>query len=212
MKSIKASKTVWVTFSILAAIIGFQSWVIFANNGQESGKEQNTTIPVTVQNDADNNAANTPSKDPFGLWTDDELFQQDPFEEMERMHDHMRKMMELAMSDMDKNSWFGSNDRFSAQPKVNLEDKGAFYSISIEIPGENQPQVKTELSGNKMFITSIQDQTEENKDDENGHYSRSSRKQQYSQVIQFPEMVDPKTLESHFEESVLILEIKKLEK
>jgi len=208
MKSFKASKTIWGTFAVLLTIIGVQTWVIFAKeNDTASIDEKVSTIVENRSTEPD--TTQTP-QGPEDFWGQDDFFDVDPFKEMERMHDRMRKMMDLAMADIDGEASFANAEHFkTTQPEISLEDKGDHYQIQISVPGVDEPQVQTELSGNQLTISCILDESHEKSDEGKGFHSRSVMKQQYTQVLSFQEPIDPETLESHLKDKVLVLTLKK---
>ena len=124
-----------------------------------------------------------------------------------------------ALSDFDRyfESFFGDsilrpNSRvFNHLPAVDVRETENAYVLEMDLPGYDEKNIEINVDGNSLSISSKQDDsTEEKQDEEQGTYIlRERRVSSFSRSFKLPENSDPEAVKAAFKNGTLSMEIKK---
>lgn len=128
------------------------------------------------------------------------------------MHDDMLRMraqMDELFQNRLKNPGPLTTTTSPAGGKVTMQEQGDNYLVRVNIPGANENDIKVDLDGRMLNISS-QTQGSEQQTTDDGHYSHQEHYMSaYQQTFALPGPVDDGGMQSHFKDGVLTLTIPK---
>lgn len=143
--------------------------------------------------------------DAFSGFTDD----WNPFQDMERMREHMDQVFGNAMNRAQKE--FGGFDLgrdFEFAPDLDLQEKPDEYVVHMDIPGADKSKIKINLEDRTLTVSGTRD--EQSEDQRGGRVWRSERQiGQFQRSILLPGPVISDKMEAHYDKGVLVITVPK---
>ena len=100
------------------------------------------------------------------------------------------------------------NPLLNKLPPVDVQETADAYMVDAELPGFDEKQIKVQVDGGKLTISSFR--YEEKKDEKEGNYLiRERRNVSFNRSFTLPDNADPEAVSAVFKNGVLSLEIKK---
>jgi HSP20 family protein len=154
-----------------------------------------------------------PRPDPFDDWfqgvTGNDRW--DPFQEMNRMQEHMNRMFEDAFGRFGSSHRFGSlvQDR-SFSPEMDLVEEENRFVLRVDLPGVDKADVNVSVSDDRsVTISGKREEQVEDKDDQ-GHSIRTERRMgSFQRTLMLPEPVDSSAMTVEHEDGTLIVTLPK---
>ncbi|HZR93664.1 MAG TPA: Hsp20/alpha crystallin family protein [Gaiellaceae bacterium] len=134
----------------------------------------------------------------------------EPFQELERVTERMRRVLEETFGGFGWPSLWPSFPREAAawSPLVDLEEQDDAYVLEAELPGVKRGDVNVELVGNELTITG-----ELKEKERTGTLRRRTRRTgRFDYRVRLPEQVDPDKIEASMAEGVLTVRVPKAER
>jgi HSP20 family protein len=110
------------------------------------------------------------------------------------------------------NEWFddsGLVNRVATMPAVNIKENGNEYDVSVAIPGLKKEDIKIDLEGNMLTISSEKEEKKEEKEEKftRKEYNYTS----FSRSFTLPEDVNQDKIDAHCEHGVLNIRLPRKE-
>jgi len=171
--------------------------------------------PVAVENETPTAAALAPSNAPQpeeqAIPFQDDLWA-NPYEAMQHMQQQMDRMF--------SNSFFhmGTMGMMPAQatgnetlvPPLDLTDQGTHYTVRLDLPGVEKPNIKVEVNDGQLTVAADRTQTQEEKD-EKGHVIREERSEgEFLRSIPLPGPVKQDGMTANYNDGVLTINLPKV--
>ncbi|MCO6413457.1 MAG: Hsp20/alpha crystallin family protein [Thiogranum sp.] len=134
----------------------------------------------------------------------------DPFEEMERMFDHMMtNYFPTGWLHPMKMDWTGRAGAAIGAPKVDLIDKDSEILLRAEVPGVTKDNLEVTMTDDSVTIRGTS-QHEEKEEEGDYYYSETSRGE-FSRSVTLPAHVDGSKATATYKDGILELTLPKLE-
>ena len=134
----------------------------------------------------------------------------DPFEEMERMFEHMMTNYHptgwLRPFKMDWPAWAGAE---TAAPRVDVIDRDNEIILRAEVPGVSKDDLEITMTDDSVTIRGTS-KREEKKEEGDYYYCETSRGE-FSRSVTLPAHVDGSKAQAQYKDGVLELTLPKLE-
>ena len=123
--------------------------------------------------------------------------------EMDRLFENTFKGMGLSAFNRD---FFGSFPASGLlKPQVDIAASGKEYTVTVEVPGANEEDIRVEISNNTMTIRGEKKQEKENK--EKDYYRIERSYGSFQRVLSLPDDVDQENIEASFKKGVLYIKM-----
>ncbi len=134
----------------------------------------------------------------------------DPFQEME---DIQRKMNQMFQSSFGRSFQSDVWDQFSHpatyQPAMDVEDKGNYYLISLDLPGIDKDKINVQVQEGNLVISG-QRETVKEKSQGDQYYQAERSFGSFSRTIPLPKDADTSSMDVQAEHGVITIKIPKL--
>lgn len=95
------------------------------------------------------------------------------------------------------------------RPKIDIHANDEGYSISAELPGIEEDDIKVDLKDGALYISG--ENKSEHKEDSDGYYRLERSYGKYKRVLLLPDDVDTGNIKASYKNGVLSIKIPKLE-
>lgn len=206
-----SSKALPYLACIMIVVIGFQSWFIFKMYNQNNQRNNRfNSDPFSEIKDL--NEFSLLPKDPF----DDKSFYYpfdpntwNPFQEMQKMRDHINSMFGDAFGRFSRSHEFGGLfDSGSFTPNIDMQDKGDHFIIKIDLPGADTSNVDITCEEQQLKISGTIEQYQEDRKG-SGLLRQERRSGRFSRIIPLPTPVEVDKMETKFDKGVMVVTIPK---
>lgn len=133
----------------------------------------------------------------------------EPFQELERVTDRLRRMLDETFAGFGFGGWPSLLPETGAwSPLVDIEEQDDAYVLEADLPGVKREEVSVELVGNELTITG------ELKEKERAGVlrRRARRTGRFEYRVRLPEQVDADKTEASMAEGVLTVRVPKAER
>jgi HSP20 family protein len=130
--------------------------------------------------------------------------------EMDRMFDNMLRQFNTGLPSFDWER--GPLSRFSGsilKPSVDIKEDKKNYTITVEVPGVNEEDVRLELQNNNLVIQG--EKKSEEKQEEETYHSIERTYGSFKRILTLPEDCDQENIEAKFKDGVLSITIPRKE-
>ena len=136
------------------------------------------------------------------------LYNQNPLMELHREMDHLfdRALQRFQAPSFNPSEGFVAN---LMKPNVDIKEGQKSYTISVEVPGVEEDDVKLELANGVLTIRGEKKYEKEEKD-ENYHCVERSYGS-FKRVLSLPKDSNVESIEAEFEKGILTIEVPRLE-
>jgi len=132
-----------------------------------------------------------------------------PFDEMDRMFDHLMSSGFLRPFDWRWPEIAGLRRLEERMPRVDVIDREGELLVRAEIPGMRKEDVEVTLTDD---LLTIKGETREEKEEEGEFYRSEIHRGSFSRTVRLPDTVIGDKAEAHFENGLLEVSIPKAEK
>lgn len=134
---------------------------------------------------------------------------QDPFEQMQRIHEAMNRALNHSVG------WFGTHplmDLANDQPRMDIREEPDRFVVTADVPGATAGSVKVDLDGQRLTIEG-DTETKSEKQSEDGRVLREEREAGvFSRSVTLPGSVASSGMKTEVHDGVLTITIPKLSK
>jgi len=215
MKLLASSKWLFALLAVLTVGMGVQTYYLIQVHEQLETSEVQAS-EVAQLDDAgdathDGQGATVPSDPPSGL------VPVDPLDRLGRAEDRVRRLFDdfyerfdAGFGDpwLDRPTLLADGDSFfmgntgQFGPRVDLQDRGDYYELTVDVPGSEETDVVVLTDGQVLVIEGTRDTTTE--ESQPGSYVRRERQfGHFERRLRIPEDADPSTLSHGLENGVL---------
>jgi HSP20 family protein len=210
-------KKIWpYLIIIMAIIIGIQSFWLVRLYGQIDQKEKNFSEEAIVddlfsdledQNELSIFPDNPFRDNYFGNPFDPNTW--DPFQEMQRMQDHMNSMFGDAFGRFSRSPKFDNLfDSGSFTPEIDIKDEGDYLIVKIDLPGADNNNVNITCTNQELKISGKIEQLQEDRK-RTGLLRRERRSGHFSRTITLPVPVEADKMETEIDKGIVTIKIPK---
>ena len=129
---------------------------------------------------------------------------------------HRPVPVDRAMDDFDRyvDSFFSDsplvlvNRKFGHFPAMDVQESDDAYKVEVELPGFTEKDVDVHIDGRAITVESKQ--TEESEEKKKSYLLKERRSSSFRRSFTMPDNADYETIQAHFKDGVLTLDIKKL--
>ena len=209
-------KKAWPYLMILmVVVIGIQTVLLVRLYGyvdQTSKNNKNVSIFSDIIDSNDQNGLSLLPKNPF----EDDYFIRpfdpntwNPFQEMQRMQDHMNTMFGDAFGRFSRSPHFDNLlDSGSFTPEIDIKDQGDQLIIKIDLPGADNSNVNITCNDRELKISGKIDQLQEDRK-WNGLLRQERRSGHFSRTIPLPAPVEADKMETKIDKGIVTITIPK---
>ena len=201
---------------IMAVVIGIQFFWLVRLYGQIDQQEKNFSEDSMVDDFfSDSDDQNGLSIIPNNPFVDDYFNRPfdpnkwDPFQEMQRMQDHVNSMFGDAFGRFSRSPKFDNLfDSGSFTPEIDIKDEGDHFIIKIDLPGADNSNVNITCKDQELKISGKIDQLQEDSK-RSGLLRRERRSGQFSRTITLPAPVEADKMETKIDKGIVTVTIPK---
>ena len=202
-----------VLVAVLLAAVVAQSVAVLGLRKElrsASGDNERTPLAVVPDDDDGSGTAFTLPKGPLDSNPFDwDLNDWDPFKEMHSMHDRINQMFGSAFNRFQDSDDFGSVfGNYSFSPDINIEDKGAHYLVTVDLPGVEDSRLDVKIDGQTLTISGSMQAG--SKEEDGGTMLREERRRgSFQRTVTLPGPVKADKMETKEKKGVIYIEIPK---
>lgn len=125
---------------------------------------------------------------------------------LKSLHDEVDRLFDSAFRGFNRHSFFGGSDVF--KPKVDIVGSEKDYTVTVELPGIDEQDVKIDLMGNNLVIKG--EKKQEEKTEEEGYYRVERRYGSFQRVLDLPDDADREGVKASFKNGILTVTMPRL--
>lgn len=134
----------------------------------------------------------------------------DPYSEMERMQEHINQIMEMSLDRFHSHEFDDTFQRFNFNLNAEVEEDDKYYVLNISVPNVKPESIEISATEKQLQLKGINEESVEEKDAKGNVIQSEMKSTSFFRSINFPEKVDPNSLEKKIENGVLQVKLKKL--
>jgi len=151
--------------------------------------------------------------DPFQSLWDDPVFGSDdwnPFEEIQRMQQHMDRMFSSTLNRLHASPSFGpvAADSFYL-PELDLREEEDNYMVTFDLPGIEDSRIDIRVDGRRLSISGERNETIEQEDDSGRIIREERRLGKFERSLTLPGPIDREAVVTNYEDGVLTIALPK---
>lgn len=222
MKLLASGKLLCALLAAVTVGMGVQTYYLFQVHSQLDARAAGTALPNEADDGRveDEQSASLPA-------APQRLAPADPFARLERAEERMRSLFDGFYERFDAgfgdtgfgNAWFdrapffADGDSFFVGdaggfgPRVDLQDRGDSYELTVDVPGSDETNVVVRAEDGALIVAGSRDSTIEESE---GDYMRRERQfGRFERRLSLPRDADVDSLETAFENGVLRVTLQK---
>ncbi|PWU05216.1 MAG: hypothetical protein C5B43_03715 [Verrucomicrobia bacterium] len=210
-KKIKFLSIVSVVLLIIIAILGYS---LYQSNQKAQAKSTSDPFALNAKEETPENPFqySKPSarKSTFTLRSQNNNPTWDPYTEIERMQDYMNQLFSMTMDRFSDHNYDDDFQRFNFNLNGEIEEDSRYYVFNFSIPNVKSESIDVSVSEKQLTLKGLSEESVEETDPEGNIIHSETQSTSFLRTIDFPEKVDPNSLEKKIENGILQIKLKKL--
>lgn len=133
-----------------------------------------------------------------------------PYYEMERMQEHINQVLKMSLDRFHAHEFEDDFQRFNFNLNAEVAEDNKYYVLNISIPNVKPDSIEVNATERQLQLKGINEESVEEKDSKGNVIQSEMKSTSFFRSINFPEKVDPSSLEKKIENGVLQIKLKKL--
>lgn len=209
----KKNTFLYVIILLLLAVVGFLFYQLYdVKNIFDSllhGKDE----PFTRRSQEENLVKyEEPSsrKSSYTLQSQGRSQSWNPYNEMERMQEHINQVLAMNLERFHAHESDNELQRFNFNLNAEVAEDSRYYVLNISIPNVKPDSIEVNATEKQLQLKGINEESVEEKDAKGNVVQSEMKSTSFFRSINFPEKVDPSSLEKKIENGILQIKLKKL--
>lgn len=196
---------------LLLAVIALLSYQLYqlGNKFQAIAHNANGFKPSKRENSVEYSAPSS-RKSSYILNSQNNNQLLDPYTEMERMQEYINQLFTITMDRFQEHNYDEDLQRFNFNLNGEVEEDNRYYVLNISVPNVKTDSIDIKVNEKQLQLKGTNEEFVEEKDSKGNVIHSETKSTSFLRTINFPEKVDPNSLDKKVENGMLQIKLKKL--